>query len=225
MKISISSIAISASSLFLASTILSSCGGTEQKKEEENQEPTTEQHDHHDGMKEGHGEEGHDHDHSAASEGGHENTASFEGEKVEDLSLIIKSYMHLKNSLVADDNQAASEAGKMMLSAFNGFNKSSLPDNKMKEYMEIEESAVENAEHIVNNADVIDHQREHLVVLSKDMSDLIALVGTDQKLYEDFCPMANDGNGAMWISEMAEIQNPYMGSKMPKCGKVQQEIN
>ena len=39
----------------------------------------------------------------------------------------------------------------------------------------------------------IDHQREHLASLSKDVSDLIALFGSSQKLYQDHCPMYNDG--------------------------------
>jgi len=89
---------------------------------------------------------------------------------------------------------------------------------------EILESAIENAEHISKNAGEISHQREHLVSLSTDVKDLISIVGTSQKLYEDFCPMANNNEGAIWISSKEEISNPYMGSSMPKCGKVNRVI-
>lgn len=154
----------------------------------------------------------------------HENTAVFNGEKVKDLSLILNSYFELKNALVKDDADKAAESAEKMLSAFNDFDMSVVSEDNMKTYMEITEDAVENAEHISKNAGKIGHQREHLVNLSEDMNDLIALIGTDKKLYQDFCPMANDGNGATWISEIEEIQNPYMGSKMPKCGKIQREI-
>lgn len=167
-----------------------------------------------------HVEDGHDH---AESGEHHENTAVFEGEKVNDLSLILENYLRVKNALVKDDAKTAAEASEKLLAAFNGLDMTTVSADKMKEYMEITEDAVENAEHISENADKIDHQREHLVALSVDMNDLIALIGTNKKLYQDFCPMANDGNGAIWISEIKEIQNPYMGTKMPTCGKIQKE--
>ena len=196
------------------------CGNSENHEDES--------HEHAEG--EEHAEEGHDHSdghaHEHAEEGGehHENTAAFEGEKVKDLSLILDAYFQLKNALVKDDAATAAEASEQLLSAFNGFDMSVITEDQMKEYMEIVEDAVENAEHITKNADVIDHQREHLVALSEDMNDLISMIGTDQKLYQDFCPMANNGDGATWISEIEEIQNPYMGTKMPTCGKIQEEL-
>jgi len=171
-----------------------------------------------------HHDESEEHDHVSGGNH-HANTAVYEGEKVKDLSLILDSYFKLKNALVKDDAENTAESAKKMLSAFNGFDMSVVEDDKMKEYMEIVEDAAENAEHISENADKIEHQREHLIALSEDINDLITIVGTDQKLYLDFCPMANDGKGATWISEIEEIQNPYMGSKMSVCGKIQQEIN
>jgi hypothetical protein len=30
--------------------------------------------------------------------------------------------------------------------------------------------------------------------------------------------------GAMWVSEVAAIKNPYMGSKMATCGEVKEKI-
>jgi hypothetical protein len=125
--------------------------------------------------------------------------------------------------LVKDDNKKATEAGKMMLSAFSNFDMASLTEIQHSKYMEIAESAKEHAEHISKNP--IDHQREHFEDLSKDVNDLIALVGTDKTLYQDFCPMAFNNKGATWLSETKEINNPYFGSKMLKCGSIQKQIN
>jgi hypothetical protein len=36
--------------------------------------------------------------------------------------------------------------------------------------------------------------------------------------------MAQDGKGAMWLSESKEIKNPYFGDKMMECGSVEEEI-
>lgn len=138
-------------------------------------------------------------------------------------SAIIDGYLVLKNALVNEDSEKAAEGGKMMLTAFSNFEMAKLTEAQHTKYMEIAESAQEHAEHIVKNP--IDHQREHFEDLSKDVNDIIALVGTDKTLYQDFCPMASNNKGAMWLSETEEINNPYFGSKMLKCGNVQKQIN
>lgn len=133
---------------------------------------------------------------------------------------IIISYINLKNKLVNDDTNGAADKAKMLLASFNRFNINVLDAKQKKEYLDIAESAKENAEHIGDNAGKLDHQREHFVLLSKDVNDLITTFGTKQKLYQDFCPMADDGKGAIWISEVKEIKNPYLGAKMPTCGSI-----
>jgi len=136
---------------------------------------------------------------------------------------LIKDYLILKNALVADNDQAVATAGKQLLATLEKVDMKTIPADKHKAYMEIAEDAKENAEHIGDNAGKIDHQREHMMSLSNDMADLIATFGTTQKLYQDYCPMFNDGKGAIWISEAKEIKNPYYGNKMLTCGSVKKE--
>lgn len=137
---------------------------------------------------------------------------------------IVKDYLALKNALVADNDKAAANAGKQLFITLKNVDMKSIPTNKHKNYMDIVGNAKENAEHIGDNAGKIDHQREHLASLSKDISDLIALFGTTQKLYQDHCPMYNDGKGAVWISEFKAIKNPYYGNQMLTCGSVKKEL-
>lgn len=137
---------------------------------------------------------------------------------------IVKDYLALKNALVADNDKAASSAGKQLISTLSKVDMKTIPANKHKQYMDIAEDAKENAEHIGDNAGKIDHQREHFAILSKDVSDLITLFGTTEKLYQDFCPMFNDGKGTIWISEAKAIKNPYYGSKMLTCGSLKKEL-
>lgn len=137
---------------------------------------------------------------------------------------IVKDYLVLKNALVADNDKAAANAGKQLFATLSKVDMKTIAANKHKEFMDIFENAKENAEHIGDNAGKIDHQREHLASLSKDVSDLIALFGTTQKLYQDYCPMYNDGKGAVWISEAKAIKNPYYGGKMLTCGSVKKEF-
>ena len=133
---------------------------------------------------------------------------------------IVSNYLTLKNALTKDDTKGAASAGKTLYATFSTVNANSIDANKKKEYLDIVDDAKEHAEHIGANADKIEHQREHFVLLSKDINDLIRTFGTKQKLYQDFCPMANDGKGAIWISEVKDIKNPYQGSKMLTCGSM-----
>ena len=88
------------------------------------------------------------------------------------------------------------------------------------ELIEIIEDAIEHAEHIAKSE--LDHQREHFKTLSKDITDMITITGTENTLYQQFCPMYDKGSS--WLSTNKEVKNPYYGSKMPNCGKVQKEI-
>ncbi len=138
---------------------------------------------------------------------------------------IVSNYIQLKNALSKDDANGAAAAGKTLYAVFNNVNPNSVDAKSKKDYMDIADDAKEHAEHIGDNASKIEHQREHFVMLSKDVNDLVKLFGNGgQKLYQDFCPMADEGKGAIWISEIKEIKNPYMGSKMQTCGKIKKEI-
>lgn len=136
----------------------------------------------------------------------------------------VNNYLTLKNALTKDDTRGAADAGNVLYATFNKVNSNSIDATLKAGYLDIAEDAKEHAEHIGNNSGKIEHQREHFVMLSKDMNDLIKTFGAGQKLYQDFCPMADDGKGAIWISETKEIKNPYLGSKMPKCGTIKKEL-
>jgi hypothetical protein len=137
---------------------------------------------------------------------------------------IVVNYLTLKNALTMDDSKGAAVAGKALYVTFNGLNSNSLDAKLKAAYLDIADDAKEHAEHIGENADKLEHQREHFVMLSKDINDLIKTFGTERKLYQDFCPMADDGKGAIWISETKKITNPYFGKEMPTCGSIKEEF-
>lgn len=168
-----------------------------------------------------------EHDHSSHNHGetAERDITSNNGEIRGDLTQVLNHYFSLNEQLVKDDASSAANVSEKLTASLKGFTGFGLSEDEQKKVDEIMESAIENAEHISENADKIDHQREHLISLSIDVKDLIAIIGTSQKLYEDFCPMANDNNGAIWISNKEAISNPYMGTKMPTCGKVNRIIN
>lgn len=138
---------------------------------------------------------------------------------------IVGDYLSVKDALAKDDGKTAAEAGKSLAETLKAYDASSLSATQKKTFDDIKPDALENAEHISENGDKIEHQREHFVLLSEDMYDLVKSLGTKQTLYKDFCPMANDKKGAFWLSANKEIQNPYMGQKMNTCGSVKETIN
>lgn len=48
---------------------------------------------------------------------------------------------------------------------------------------------------------------------------------TELTLYKQFCPMALNNSGASWLSTSQEIENPYFGNMMLRCGSVQEVLN
>lgn len=137
---------------------------------------------------------------------------------------LISSYLKLKNAFTSDNDQDAAAAGHEMVTAFTNFNPQSLTPEQAKAYADIGDDAREHAEHIGANTGNIAHQREHFDMLSKDLYDLVKMLGTHQHLYVDHCPMYNHNKGAIWLSEMKDIRNPYLGKAMPNCGTVQEEL-
>ncbi len=141
------------------------------------------------------------------------------------VSDLLNNYIKIKNALVADNDKKAATAGSEMTKAFENFDKTSLTAEQTKVYNDIEEDAKEHAEHIGANAGNIEHQREHFETLSQEMYDLVKSVGTGQKLFLTHCPMYNNNKGANWLSETKQVQNPYLGQAMSKCGSVKEELN
>ena len=130
---------------------------------------------------------------------------------------IVSAYLNLKNALAADNANDAATGGKAIVSAVSGIDTTSFTAVQSKIYNDVIDDIKEHGEDIA-------HQREHFDMLSKDMYDLAKGFTGDKTLYKDYCPMYNDGKGAIWLSETKEIKNPYLGKKMPTCGSMKEEI-
>jgi len=151
--------------------------------------------------------------------------ATADAQSTASITEIVNNYLLLKNALTADNSEKAADAGKALEASFKGFNKANLNADQRKSFEEIADVAIEHGEHIGANGGNIGHQRGHFALLSKDIYDLVKAFGdAGQPLYQDFCPMYDDGKGAIWLSETKDIKNPYYGKKMLTCGKMNEEI-
>jgi hypothetical protein len=138
---------------------------------------------------------------------------------------IVDHYLHIRNGLAADDSKEAASAGQAMVVSMKKIDKSLFTADQKNVFDELEDDLKEHAGHIEENSGNIKHQREHFFMMSVDVYDLVKAFGGGQPLYHDHCPMYNeDKGGAMWLSELKEIKNPFFGSQMLKCGTVEEVI-
>lgn len=133
---------------------------------------------------------------------------------------ILDNYLALKDALVDDNSKKAASSGKMLFDALGKFDLSGQPSPKQKELKDILDDAKENAEHISENADKIDNQREHFELLGGDVKDMIVITGVDRTLYQLFCPIYNNNKGGKWLSASDKVKNPFFGDEKMKCGRV-----
>lgn len=170
-------------------------------KKQETTAPTTQEH------------TGHDHDdHTAASAA--EKVTTVKESNV--LQSTLDAYFLVKKALQEDNQVEAATASKTLVTNLNAV---VTEDVKAKELVkELVETATK-----IDVAD-IKVQREEFEDLTEDLVKLINTVGTDRVVFEQYCPMYNNGEGGQWLSDVEDLSNPLYGSSMLKCGANQNKI-
>ncbi len=158
------------------------------------------------------------------SEGsGHPETNSTSQEKEGQLKATYSKYFELKDALIESNAESASEKAKGFYEAIENVKMEKLDTKEHNSFMKFLSGLKTDAEHIAKSKD-IEHQRGHFASLSGNLFELMKDIKPSYPVYLDFCSMYNDGKGATWISKENAIKNPYYGSKMLTCGKVQETI-
>jgi hypothetical protein len=134
---------------------------------------------------------------------------------------LISKYLKIKNALANNNSDDAKVAGKEMLQALSGIDKSAFTPEERKAYGSEEDDLKENAEHIGESK--IDHQRMHFSILSQSMYVIARSFGSGKTLYHFFCQKAENNEGAMWLSDSMDSANPYLG-KGNECNELLEKI-
>lgn len=153
---------------------------------------------------------------------GQENT-TMNMQEASQLKAVFDNYFAIKDALVKTDGNTASASGAALLTALDAVEMGKLKAEEHTVWMKVEKAMKTDAQHIKENK-APDHQRDHFISLSKNMYELIKSSKPTETVYYQFCPMANDGKGANWLSKESAIKNPYYGSQMLSCGKVVETI-
>lgn len=136
------------------------------------------------------------------------------------LSSLAGAYLIIKNAFVATDSIAAAAAASDLLEILNGIVLETENDAARDFWQKQKDAIASHTENISENVNM-EYQRSQFYFLSQALIKVLGAFGTnDHVYYVQHCPMARDNQGAEWLSSEEQIQNPYFGDKMMKCGKV-----
>jgi len=126
----------------------------------------------------------------------------------------LQHYFDLKNALVKD-----------------GFENAKAITADLIEFLESKSDNITNAKKMelvlkeMLNQTNIDAFRENFIQLSEEVIKMSKRLELDQKLYVQYCPMADSNEGAYWLSLDESIRNPYFGASMLKCGEIREVLS
>jgi Cu(I)/Ag(I) efflux system membrane fusion protein len=140
------------------------------------------------------------------------------------LNKVIEAYLELKEGLVRANIEETQESSTELLSALDKLDGNSLSGHA-KDFWEEKKAFLFKHTKLCKEANTIEGKRENFIFLSQPLIKIVEAFGANQKLYVNFCPMANNNKGAYWLSNSKEIRNPFFGEAMLTCGEVRSTIN
>ena len=140
------------------------------------------------------------------------------------LKAVFDDYIKLKDAFVKEDSNNVIIESKRLLDKLSKVEMKLVTDKEaQKHWMSLEKEIKIAATSILNTAK-IKRQRNNFKSLSLGLTNAIEVFGINEKVYHQFCPMADNNNGAFWLSKEKKVINPYFGSVMLNCGEVKQVI-
>ena len=139
------------------------------------------------------------------------------------LNSVYESYINLKNALVEDNTNKVSQDANTLLDNLSQVDMKLVKDKTHNHWMSLAKEIKSSATSISKTTDS-KQQRSHFKHLSSHLINTVQLFGVNEKVYVEFCPMADNNNGAYWLSKEEKVINPYFGEAMLTCGEVKQVI-
>lgn len=129
--------------------------------------------------------------------------------KDEKIGTAYQHYLHVKSALVSADASEAKSGAEMLAASLQEVSNA---------------TAAQKAASKIAQTSALEAQRQAFITLSEAMADLVQGAISSGEVYKAYCPMANNNKGAYWLASEKEINNPYFGDKMLKCGSVKETI-
>ena len=153
-----------------------------------------------------------------------DNTIAVPDKFTEQLTDFVYQYLELNKSLVQSEFKLTQSNAKKLETSLNKIDMKLLDEEAHNAWME-QFSNLKKHIGLLQIAKDIEKQREIFSDLSNQMIEIAETFGLKiETVYVAYCPMALDDKGAFWLSEKEEINNPYFGDKMLRCGEVKKKI-
>ena len=140
------------------------------------------------------------------------------------LKIVLNDYIKLKDALVKENSKNVSEGAKGLLNNLSQVDMKLLIDSNSHNHWMSLEKEIKASIVSISSASDIKEQRKHFKYLSSNLTSAVLVFGVNERVYSQFCPMADNNKGAYWLSKEKQVLNPYFGDAMLKCGEVKQVI-
>ncbi|MCB0493861.1 MAG: efflux RND transporter periplasmic adaptor subunit [Cyclobacteriaceae bacterium] len=137
---------------------------------------------------------------------------------------LLNPYLAMKDALVKTNAAEASKISNAFINKLSEVDRKLVKGEAHDSWMKLLQN-MKIAATLIQSTENIENQRKSFSDLSNSYYaaiDEFAITGLHA--YYQYCPMANENKGAYWISQVKEIQNPYFGSKMMRCGETKSEL-
>ena len=141
------------------------------------------------------------------------------------LKVVFNDYIKLKNALVKDDSKGGVRESKELLENLSKVDMKLLKGEEVHNHWMSLEKEIKSSTISISETSNIKKQRTYFKDLSSQLTNAIEVFGINEKVYHQFCPMADTNKGAYWLSKEEQVFNPYFGDAMLTCGEVKQIIN
>jgi Cu(I)/Ag(I) efflux system membrane fusion protein len=140
------------------------------------------------------------------------------------LTALLDQYIEMKDAMVASNAGETAAAAKKALQALENTDMTLLKGDAHMFWMENLDT-LKSALKTISESNDLGVQRKAFVDFNPILFKKIKAFGLDGKtVYYQFCPMANNDNGAYWLSTEKNIRNPYYGEMMLECGEVRETL-
>jgi len=136
---------------------------------------------------------------------------------------IYDQYFQLKDALVASDRKTVATGAAKLASLLTTLKSTDLTAAEQQAW-KTQANAITQYTKMLQEAKDLAKQREAFVSLSEEVYKLAKSSKPSLLVYQQKCPMFNDGKGATWLSLNKDIKNPYYGAQMLTCGNTIQTI-
>lgn len=135
------------------------------------------------------------------------------------LRQVVEAYLTGKDAFLKSDLEASISGFETFTNKLEEIGEHGLSGNGHMAWMESYDRLTEHASELMSS-DNIDNARHAFRALSLELAKAVKKFGVDGVVYHQYCPMAIDSDGAMWLSRNEQIQNPYTPDTMRGCGEV-----